>query len=73
MEQYIVDRIEGGYAVLTAESGESKSFPLPQLPDDVREGMTLLRGPDGAFVPDAADPRARHERIRAKFDSMFED
>ena len=70
MEQYIVDRIEGGYAVLTAESGESKSFPLP---DDVREGMTLLRGPDGAFVPDAADTRARHERIRAKFDSLFED
>ena len=73
MEQFIIARIEGEYAVLTAPDGASRSFPLSQLPAGVREGLTLWRGPDGAFTPDTADTDARHARIRRKMDALFEE
>ena len=66
MEHYILDRFEGGLAVLEAPDGSFVQVARSQLAPDAREGDLLLRQ-SGCFAPDAAATKARRERLKARF------
>lgn len=59
---YSLDRLEGAWAVLVDEEGESRNVPRTALPEDVAEG-DMFREQDGAFVPDVAAAEARRAAI----------
>jgi len=81
---YIVDRIEGGVAILQADpssaagpaagettvgSQERREVPAAQLPKDTREGDCLSFS-NGVFAPAPEESRARRARIRSKLDQL---
>lgn len=59
---YSLDRLEGAWAVLVDEEGESRNVPRTQLPENAAEG-DMLREQAGAFVPDAAAAQARRAAV----------
>lgn len=44
---YIVDRMEGDWAVLEDENRQMSDLPLADLPAGIREGDLLEQGPQG--------------------------
>lgn len=45
--KWIVDRIEGSYAVVELENGKAADIPLVALPDSVKEGAVISVSVDG--------------------------
>lgn len=66
--EYIVDRFEGGTAVLEPARGPlcHKKLDRALLPSETREGDVLLCE-DGRWRVDAAATAARRERLRRRF------
>jgi hypothetical protein len=67
---WVVDRFEGGYAVLEdIKTMEVSSLLRDGLPGNLREG-DVLREKDGAFYIDAAETERRARSARARFDRL---
>lgn len=62
---WILDRIEGGIAVIETEEGRLE-LPQQQLPPDVREGDVLVQTGSGICV-DAAETSRRREKIAERY------
>ena len=39
--KWIVDRIEGDYAIVELENGKAVDIPLISLPEDIKEGAVI--------------------------------
>ncbi|MBQ6633857.1 MAG: DUF3006 domain-containing protein [Ruminococcus sp.] len=66
-EIFIIDRIEGGFAVAYSESGEKRDFSLAMLPPDISPGDALnISGPAPKFEKKNTDDRRRRLSSRTK-------
>ncbi len=68
----VIDRIEGGIAVLVGDSGEKAEVPLADLPSGALEG-SCLRPHGRGFALDEDEEAARKRRIERKLNSLFVD
>ncbi|MDY4040624.1 MAG: DUF3006 domain-containing protein [Collinsella sp.] len=66
----IVDRIEGGLAVIEVGDGSFVEMPLLDIEGEVRDGAVLERDGDGLRVDEDATA-ARAERIATKRRRLF--
>lgn len=68
--RFIIDRIEGKYAVCEQEDLKTIDIPLADLPDGVHEG-NILEYNNGIYKIDTVAEAARRERIQALKNSIF--
>ena len=68
----VIDRIEGGIAVLVGDSGEKMEVPLSGLPSGAHEG-SCLRPCECGFALDEGEEAARKRRIERKLSALFVD
>lgn len=61
---FSLDRIEGEWAVLIDDDGQSVDVLLSALPHGARPGK-VYREENDAYIEDAAEEQARRERIQA--------
>lgn len=69
--KYYVDRLEGKYAVLEDENGETADVLLSVLPGKTEEGSVLTRGEDGAFALAPESEAERKRILKSLQDSLF--
>ena len=60
MNEYIIDRLEEGFAVCELDDGSFLKIPLEQLPEGVAEGDCLTEQ-DGIYMVDEEETRRRRE------------
>ncbi len=66
-ETFIIDRIEGGFAVAYSESGEKRDFSLAMLPKDIAPGDALnISGAAPKLDKKKTDDRRRRLSARTK-------
>ena len=71
MERYIIDRIEGSFAVCEAENKTMRNVPLADLPEGAVEGDCLVH--DGeTWAQDPVRKSARKARIDSLAARLFE-
>lgn len=58
--KWIVDRIEGDYAVVELENGKAVDIPLISLPEDIKEGAVI----------DVSADKAETEKRKENIDSL---
>ena len=69
--EYVMDRLEGGMAVLVAKAdGSVRDVRPEELPAGAQPGMTLVEE-GGAWRTDEEDAARRAERIREKMGRLF--
>lgn len=68
----VIDRIEGGIAVLVGDSGEKAEIPLSGLPSGAHEG-SCLRPCECGFALDEREEATRKRRIERKLNALFVD
>ena len=68
----VIDRIEGGIAVLVGDSGEKADIPLSGLPSGAHEG-SCLRPCECGFTLDEREEATRKRRIERKLNALFVD
>lgn len=68
----VIDRIEGGIAVLVGDSGEKMEVPLSGLPLGAHEG-SCLRPCEHGFALDEGEEVTRKRRIERKLNALFVD
>ncbi len=61
---YSIDRLEGDWAVLVDQQGNTSTVPRQLLPAEAKEG-DMLRLEDGHYHVDEALTRQRRQQIRA--------
>jgi hypothetical protein len=71
MKIYILDRFEGGFAVLENEQGKMSNVPLQDLPAGLREGDVLCED-SGVFTYDEKSTKDRAEKIKRLIADLFE-
>lgn len=70
--KYIVDRIEGGYAVCETENMGMVNIELTCLPKGVREG-SILTDKSGGFTFDKAEENSRRSKLNKLQNSLFDE
>ncbi len=70
LEQFIVDRLEGEFAVCEKMEGGMISLPVKQLPAGVRDG-DVLTGRDGLYRIDREATKKRRDEVDAKRRMLF--
>ena len=68
--KYIVDRIEGKYAVVTDDMGKTRDVPLSVLPPNIQAGDTIWFN-NGNYLRDETDTIRRRMRVQEKMDHLF--
>lgn len=72
MKQFIVDRIEGKFAVCETEDGSVVNIELDSLPGSIAEGDILLY--DGTtYSIDSGATEKKRQRILKKMDDLFKE
>lgn len=73
IEEYIIDRFEGSFAVLEDSTGVMLNFPKDRLPDNAHEGDVLvLNEENGIFTIDSEATREKTEKIKELMDGLFQ-
>lgn len=70
VETYVLDRLEGEFAVLEGADGRMRDIPRRQLPEDIRPG-DVLRLENGAWRRDEAETARRSAAVRRMMDDLF--
>lgn len=70
---YIVDRLEGEFAVCEREDMVFENILRNVLPKNVREGDVLVRSEDGKLVVDEECTKARREQIIKKMNQVWQE
>ena len=65
MYRYIVDRIEGRFAVIEGENGEISGVELARLPQGISEGSVVVHH-IGEWSVDVEATEARRARMRER-------
>ena len=69
--RYVVDRIEGKFAVIEGENGEMTGVELARLPYGAEEGSVLYHEA-GYWGLDAKETAERRQKMRVKMESLWE-
>ena len=71
----IIDRFEGGFAVVELEDGRFVNVDRKLIPAGAKEGDVLLmtEGDAPVFTPDPEETRKRSRKIGKMMDELFED
>ena len=69
---FIVDRIEGQFAVCESDNGAMTDLLLTELPPGVQEGDVLILSREGYEI-DSAETLRRRRRNTSLFQSLLED
>lgn len=69
-QRAVLDRFEGGLAVLTGEDGTDFTADRGELPDGAASGDSLVWH-DGCWYADEADTDVRRQRIAEKRRRLF--
>ncbi len=72
MEQLIIDRFEGEFALCEKEDKHMIQIAITALPVGSRPGDCVLLREDGALLPDKARTEARKARMQRLLDDLFE-
>jgi hypothetical protein len=67
---YIIDRIEGAFAICECPNTEHIRIPVQKLPDSAREGDVLRRSCDG-YIIDKNATDARYSQNAAKLSDLL--
>ena len=70
--RYIIDRIEGRFAILEGENGEISGVELNRLPPDVKEG-DVLDHRIGQWSVDKEETENRRLQNRQKLHRLWEE
>jgi hypothetical protein len=70
MNSFVLDRFEGGFAVLEDENGELHNFPRENFPEHSREG-DIFTLENGLFKLDSENTQKKHEQNRSLLDDLF--
>lgn len=70
MEKFIIDRIEGTYAVCETENKTFVNINVSELPADIHEGACILHDECG-FKIDSNTESERSARINNLMNSLF--
>ena len=68
---WIIDRIEGTFAVCEDENGDHLEIPLSSISGPAEEGSVLFRMPDGGYYAVPAATISRRKRIYEKQRALF--
>ena len=68
----VVDRIEGGFAVIEFPNRTTQNIPLENLAFDVKAGDCLIYN-DGCLVPAPEETVKRQKKIKELMKSMWND
>jgi len=68
--KFIIDRLEGDFAVLEAEDKTMLDVPRSLLPADAKEG-DCLRQDGETYLLDEAEKAKRSTRIKRKMDALW--
>lgn len=72
MEFWIVDRIEGGFAVCEGTNRTTVDLPLSKLPAGIKEG-DVIRLDGGVYQIDKEETQRRREENRRLLESLLEE
>jgi hypothetical protein len=65
--RFIIDRFEGGFAIVELENREIVNIPRVVLPIEAKEGDSII------VSIDEVETESRKKRIQDKFNSLFDD
>ena len=68
--RFMIDRLEGDFALCEDETGNMRKISRFVLPADIAEG-DVLRQEKGGFCVDKTATQARRERIKQKQNQLF--
>lgn len=69
MERFIIDRIEGDFAVLEREDGKIKAVPAVII-ENSKEGDAVIFE-DGKYIVDEEETKRRKKNIEEKMNRLF--
>ena len=72
MNNFIIDRFEGSYAVCEMIDKSIMRIPKYKLPLDCKEGDCLFLDADGMYCKDSETMLTKEKRIRDKMNRLFE-
>ncbi|MDF2907860.1 MAG: hypothetical protein K0R34_3181 [Herbinix sp.] len=72
MKKFIIDRLEGNYAICETDDSSYVQIPKYKLPLDYKEGDCLIQDSDGMYRKDIEGKTAREKKIRDKMNRLFE-
>jgi hypothetical protein len=67
--KYVIDRIEGDFAVCEDEDGKMTDIPVSALPSNFTEG-THFKYENGEYKLDEEEKTNREDMIKSLFDSL---
>ncbi|GAA0694683.1 DUF3006 domain-containing protein [Clostridium cadaveris] len=70
---YIVDRIEGSFAVCEEEDGTMENISLEKIKGDIRDGVILLETCKGYFRVDEEKTKEREKEVQDFMKGMWSD
>ena len=73
MTYYIVDRVEGDFAVCEFDGSTMVNISRTLLPEGTKEGSVLSKGPDGSFVLEAQEEQRRREELQKRSEELFDE
>jgi len=68
----IIDRFEGGYAVVELDKGDMINIEIAKLPADVKEGDIIYIEDNGRIIIDHIETENRKRNINKLMDRLFE-
>lgn len=70
---YIVDRIEGSFAVCEDQDGDMKAVSLEKIKGNLKEGVVLLEVTEECFRVDEKKTKEREEEVQDFMKGMWSD
>jgi hypothetical protein len=67
----IVDRVEGGLAVVEISRGKMANVPVSLIDGRVRDGAVLVKKADGTYSVDEKETERRMRQARSRLDGLF--
>lgn len=69
--KYIIDRIEGPYAICEDEKKTIVNIPICKLPLEASEGDCILKTENDIYLIDSETTEKRNNYIREKLNRLF--
>ena len=70
---YIVDRIEGSFAVCEGKDGAMKNVSLEKIKGNLKEGVVLLEVTEECFIVDEKKTKDREAEVQDFMKGMWND
>ncbi|MCI6275601.1 MAG: DUF3006 domain-containing protein [Clostridium sp.] len=70
---YVVDRIEGNFALCEDEDGAMKAVSLEKIKGKLKEGVVLLEVSEESFIVDEKKTKEREEEVQDFMKGMWSD